>query len=723
MLDLYMLHRPIRDTQDFLLSNYFAEGLRITFGVLCPSLIMAHFGMLQYGMTLSLGALCVSIVDSPGPIHHRRNAMFVTTALLFLVTIIVGLTNRSDLFTGILLVVFSFVFSMLFLYGNRAASIGTSVLLIMILSIDDVRPWQEVIFYSMLVFIGSIWYTSLSYLIYRLRPYRLAQQTLSDSIHEVADFLRAKAKFYSQNTNYEKNYADLLQLQVDVHQKQDEVREVLFKTREIVRESTPQGRFLLIVFTDMVDLFEQVMSTYYNYKQLHEQFDSVGILAHYEEAINKIADSLDDIAFALKSGGTPHLAGNLEKDLEKLRQEISDLEQHKNKEYNTLGIIALRNIEVNIENIVARIKTINKYFNKKEQRKIKKGEVDVGKFVNSQEINTKLLLNNLTFSSSTFRHSVRVAIVMLVGFVAARSLDFAHSYWILLTILVISKPGFSLTKERNYHRIIGTILGAFIGMGILHYIHDKNTLFIILILFMIAGYSFQRKNYVVSVIFMTPYILIIFDFLGMGTMSIATERIYDTLIGSGIAFIGSYSLFPNWEHEKLKEAMADMIKSNQWYFKEVTKLYFEKGFDLTNYKLARKDVYVSTSNLASMFQRMFSEPKSKQVYMKELHQFTVLNHLLSSYIASLSLYIKEHNFVCVSYQDIKPIAENTNYLLENAGENLNKQNDELSNVPLIRLKNTSGFELSDADVVIAEQFDLIQKVSYDIFKLTEKIKI
>lgn len=718
-----MLQKPIRDTQDFLLSNYFAEGLRITFGVLCPSLIMAHFGMLQYGMTLSLGALCVSIVDSPGPIQHRRNAMFVTTALLFLVTIIVGLTNKSDLFIGILLVAFSFIFSMLFLYGARAAAIGTSVLLVMILSIDDVRPWQEVIFYSMLVFIGSIWYTSLSYLIYRLRPFRLAQQTLSDAIHEIANFLRVKAKFYSHKTNYEKNFAYLLQLQVNVHEKQDEVREVLFKTREIVRDSTPQGRFLVIVFTDTVDLFEQVMSTYYNYKQLHEQFGSIGILAHYEEAINKISDSLDDIAFALKSGGTPSLADNLENDLVSLRKEISDLEQSGSKDYNTLGIIALKNIEVNIENIVARIKTINRYFNKKEQKKIKKGDVDVAKFVTSQEINIKLLLNNLTFSSSTFRHSLRVAIVMFIGFVTARSLDFEHSYWILLTILVISKPGFSLTKERNYHRIIGTVVGAFIGMGILHYIHDKNTLFVILILFMIAGYSFQRKNYVVSVLFITPYILIIFNFLGMGTISVAKERIYDTLIGSGIALLASYSLFPNWEHQKVKDAMLEMIKSNQWYFKEVTKLYFEKGFDLTNYKLARKEVYVKTSNLASMFQRMFSEPKSKQVHIKELHQFTVLNHLLSSYIASLSLYIKEHNFIYVDYQDIRPIANNTIYLLEKAGDNLEQQTNNLSNVPLIRLKNNTDISLTDTDIVIEEQFDLIQKVSYDIFKLTEKIKI
>ena len=488
-------------------------------------------------------------------------------------------------------------------------------------------------------------------------------------------------------------------------------------------------------FYDVMLLREQMPHLYYNLVRIfsyifgHSTFtvrilsSIIGILSIYEEAINKIADSLDDIAFALKSGGIPTLAENLENDLLKLRQEISDLEQQKGETYNTLGIIALRNIEVNIENIVGRIKTINQYFNKKEKRKIKKGDVDVAKFVTSQEINIKLLLDNLTFKSSTFRHSVRVAIVMFIGFVVARSLDFAHSYWILLTILVISKPGFSLTKERNYHRIIGTIAGAFIGMAILHYVHDKNTLFVILILFMIAGYSFQRKNYVVSVLFMTPYILIIFEFLGMGTMSIARERIYDTLIGSGIALLASYSLFPNWEHEKVKEAMVDMINANKYYFAEVIKLYFENGSDLTSYKLARKEVFVKSSNLASLFQRMFSEPKSKQVHMQELHQFTVLNHLLSSYVASLSLYIKEHHFICTNYQEIRPIAENTTYLLENASENLHKQVVEPSNVPLIRLKKPPEPQLSDTAIVIEEQFDLIQKVSYDIFKLTEKIKI
>jgi len=718
-----MLNQPVRNIQDFLLSTYFADGLRITIGVLCPSLILAQFGMLQYGMTLSLGALCISVVDSPGPIVHRRNAMLITTALLFVISILVGITNKNIYVTGTLLVICSFIFSMFFLYGNRAASIGTAVLLIMVLSIDDIRPWREVIFYAMLVLAGSIWYTLLSYFVYRLRPYRLAQQILSDSIHEVSEFLRAKAKFYHVDVDYEKNYAKLLQLQVHVHEKQDEVRDVLFRTREIVRESTPEGRFLLLVFVDMVDLFEQVMSTYYNYKQLHEQFDTSGILRRYERVINQIAAALDEIAFALKSGGTPHLDPKLIVGVEKLKYKITLLEKNKDQKYSTLGLIALKNIEVNIENILGRVKTINGYFNKKEKKNLKKRDVDVDKFVNRQSFDIKLLMDNLSFNSSTFRHSLRVAIVMLIGFVVAKSLNFAHSYWILLTILVISKPGFSLTKERNYQRLFGTVIGAFIGMGILVYIHDKNTLFVILLICMIGSYSFQRKNYVVSVLFMTPYILVLFDFLGMGSLSIARERIYDTLIGSGIALLASYSLFPNWEHEKLKTAMIDVIKANSNYFKEVTLLYFEQTHNSTNYKVARKEVYVNTANLASLFQRMFSEPKSKQLYMKELHQFTVLNHLLSSYIATLSLYNKEHDFVYLNFEELKPVSENTVYLLNQALENLENHKEELSNVPLIRRKNSSELSLTDENMIIAEQFDLIQKVGYDIFKLAEKLKI
>lgn len=717
------IRQPIRNIQDFLLSTYFADGLRITIGVLLPSLIFAQFGLLKYGMTLSLGALCVSVVDSPGPMVHRRNAMLVTAALIFIFSILTGLTNKSHYFIGFLLMASSFVFSMFYIYGIRAASIGTATLLIMVLSIDDVRPWQEVLIHSLMVLAGSLWYTGLSYFVYRLRPYRLVQQSLSDSIIEVAEFLREKAKFYHHNNNYDRTYADLLQLQVSVHEKQDAVRELLFRTREIIRDSTPEGRFLMLVFVDMVDLFEQVMSTYYNYKQLHEQFDSAGILPDYEMAIKRISYALDDIAFALKSGGKPVISKRLLIEIERLKIKINNFEKNNdNNQFSTSGIIALKNIEVNIENILGRVKTINNYFKLRNSKDISKAEVDTERFITRQKFDFNLFTENLTYSSSTFRHSLRVTVVMLLGYAVSQILDFSHSYWILLTILVISKPGFSLTKQRNYQRLIGTTIGAFVGMAVITYIHDKNTLFAILLFCMIGCYSFQRKNYVVSVLFMTPYILILFDFLGMGSIALARERIYDTFIGSGIALLASYSLFPTWERDKLKEAMVNILLANKAYFEQIVKLYFEKNYNRTDYKLARKEVYVSTANLASLFQRMFSEPKSKQIFIKEVHQFTALSHLLSSYIATLSLYNKEHDFHFKDFEALKPIANNTIYLLDTSVENLNEGQNTIDNVPLIRLNDT-GLSIKSGEDLIPEQFDLIQKVAYDLYKLSVKIKI
>lgn len=720
-----MFNRPVRSIHDFLLSTYFADGLRITFGVLLPSLILAQFGLLKYGMTLSLGALCVSVVDTPGPIVHRRNAMLVTTVLITVLSVIVGLTNKNQYFIAVLLVACSFLFSMFFLYGTRAALVGTASLLIMVLSIDDVRPWKDVLIYSGLVFSGSLWYTVLSYFFYRLRPYRLVQQTLSDSIHEVSEFLRAKAKFYHESTNYDDNYAELIQLQVAVHEKQDAVREVLFKTREIVRESTPEGRFLLLVFVDMVDLYEQVMSTYYNYKQLHDQFDKAGILSRYERIINRIAWELDEIAFALKTGGTPRPPAVLTEDVKRLKDEINALEKDNiDGKYNTLGLIALKNIEVNIENIAARVKTINGYFNKKEKKNLKNSSaVDTERFITRQKFDAKLFFDNLTFSSSTFRHAMRVSIAMLIGYLVAKMLDSSHSYWILLTVLVISKPAFSLTKQRNYERLIGTVVGALIGMGILIYIHDKHTLFFILLFCMIGTYSFQRKNYIVSVLFMTPYILVLFDFLGMGSLSVARERIFDTLIGSAIALLGSYTLFPNWENKNLKEAMLSTLRANMAYFDQVTLLYTETEHNLTNYRLSRKEVYVTSANLSSIFQKMFSEPKSKQRLMPEIHQFTALNHLLSSYTATLSLYFKEHSFILTHPEDLKPTVNNTLYLLNLSVEYLIKNNEEPSNVPLIKSIQDDKKGIDPNEMMVIEQYEMIQKVAYDIFKLTERIKI
>ncbi len=720
---LYSTQRSTNEIKNFFLSHYFGDGVRITFGVLLPSLVLYHFDQINTGITISLGALCASIVDTPGPIIHRRNAMLATTLIIFLVALCMGLANFSTFMLGLLIVGMSFFFSMFYVYGLRAASVGTAALLVMTLSIGDIRPLKDIIFHALFILFGGLWYAGLSISLYNIRPYWLAQQSLGDCLVEVGKFMRIKAGFYQENINYDENYQKLLEAQIVVNEKQDAMRELLFKTREIVRESTQEGRFLVVVFADMIDLFEQIMSTFYNYKNLHQAFDKIGILHKYEDLLVLLSDDLENIGYALKLGTIPHLSPTIPRKLQDLHQAILDLEESPNAaQFDALSIGALKNIEVNIKNIFLRLKKIVGYFKVKKKKKLGKHGLETSPFIAHQDYEPKVFRENLTLDSEICRHSLRVALVMLAGFLIAQSFAFLHSNWILLTIMVIMKPAFSLTKERNYHRLIGTLIGAGIGLVILWLNLKKEALFVILLVCMLGAYSFQRKFYVISVLFLTPFILIMYDFLGIGTIPMLKERVLDTLIGGAVAFVASYFLFPTWEKEKVHKALVEMLRANLQYYRQIRGLYRGKSFESLPHKLARKDVYVKTANLASAFQRMFSEPKSKQVNIKEIHQFSVLNHAFSSYVATLALYATEHFDHIPHLAEVQSIASNTERLLENSIKRLEDKEALLDEPALFQIRNHHNHE-DEGILLIPEQFINIQKVAFDIRRVVDRVEV
>ncbi len=711
------------EVKGFVLSQYFGDGLRITFGVVLPSLILAQFDLLKIGISFSLGAVCASIADSPGPISHRRNGMFLTIGFVTIISLLTSLVGLSVYTLGAFVVAVSFLCSMLYVYGPRAASMGVAALLVMIIGIDDVRPMNEILFYSLYIFLGGIWYALLSLSIYQIMPYRLARLSLAEAISEVAYFMRIKAEFYKEGMDYDENYKKLIEAQITVNEKLDAVREQLFKNPKIVQENSQEGRLLLVIFVDMVDLYEQIMSTFYNYQKLHKQFDHTGILVDFEHILNLLSEQIDDISESLKDGSNPEINLLLPRKLHALKIKIDTFNAN-DESISTIGLQALKNIEVNIENIFNRIKKINGYFRAKEQKILSRNDVQTTAFTTSQVYDIDTFLDNLHLKSENFRHALRVSGMMLIGFIIAQSTQLLHSNWILLTIMVIMKPAYSLTKERNLDRLFGTIGGALIGMLILNYITDKYWLFGILLICMLGTYSFQRKTYLVSVVFMTPFILILFEFLGMGSRALLIERVYDTAIGGGLAFIGSYVLLPHWEHKKLKNTLIEMLEANLAYYHQVSQMYFGEEYQRVPYKIVRKEVFVRSANLASGLQRMISEPKHKQLSIKEVHKFSVLNHLLSSYVATLALYSREHFDTLPNFNKLEEITKNTQTLMKEAIKII-EQSDFVvkENIQLMKVKSLQTEETDESMILITEQFVNIQKVAYDICKISERIEL
>lgn len=613
----------------------------MTAGILLPAFVMIYFDLLTVGIVFSVGAMCVSISDYAGPILHRRNGMLVSNIAIFLVALITGWVAHSPLLLGITLFVFCFFFSMLGVYGARAGSIGIGALLVMILNIYEPRQDKEIVWNALYILGGGVWYMLFSLALYRIRPHKLIQQAIGDCIQSMADYLRTRASFYDRQFDYEAIYTKLLHQQVDVQEKQDLVNELLFKTSDIVQESTHTGRILVMIYLEAANLFEKVMTSYQDYKTLHEYFDATSILQRYHSLANGLSIELDSIGIALKSGKASVENTSLVTHIRETRHIFSELRVDFMKPENIEGFISLRYILDNIEDLSERIRTLHYYTTY--DRKIKKHRkrtFDFGELVSHQEITPAIFIDNLSLKSTIFRHSLRVSIAVIAGYVTSELFTFGHSYWILLTIIVILKPAYSLTKQRNRDRLIGTVCGALIGVLILYFIKNNTALLIIMILLMTGTYSFIRKQYFIGVLLMTPYIVIFFYLLNPGNFTtILTDRVLDTAIGSVISFVASILLIPGWEHTTIKPLMIKTLEENRLYFSVITEAFTRKQpVSAERHQVARKNAFVALANLSNAFNRMLSEPKLKQKGIKEISQFVVLNHRLASHIATLSNY-------------------------------------------------------------------------------------
>ncbi len=705
--------------KNFIYSHYFADGLKISVGIVLPALIFAQLGHFLLGITISLGALCVSIVDNPGPALHKRNAMLYTNLFIFLTAVLTGLLNRYPLLAGLELFLLCFFFSMFNVFGNRASAVGTAALVVMVLHLDEKRDLIANLENAAQWVLGGIWYLIFSLSLSRIRPYRLAQQALAECIGEIAVYLRLKAGFYQQKTAIEKQYIKLIDQQVVVHEKQETLRALLFQDR-MIKDPNQYGRQLIMVLVDMIDLFEESMATLYDYQSLREKYGHTKALRAIHKTLKSLADELDHLSAQLLSEEEMRPSRDFLKELNQLKARIDEVET----EFGLPNLV-LKKILINIRNMIRRTEKVYSYFGIQQEDGIQiRSQKDLPRFVSHQDFDLKLFREHLSFDSAIFRHSLRVAIVCLLGYAVSKIFPLGHySYWILLTIIVILKPSFSLTKQRNYERIVGTLVGGLLGVAIIILIKDETIRFFLLLVCMIGAYSFQRLNYKISVLFLTPYLLILFSFLGENNFVVAKERIIDTLVGSSIAFLASYFVFPNWEYRQLKSSMRQALIANYNYCLKLAEAIHGQSWDITEYKLVRKEVYLSSANLGGAFQRMLSEPKRKQGNAKNIGKFTVLNHLLSSYIANLSSVLQQEQHHEMNSLHIKWVRKCL-FNLQASIEALETQGDEPFKAAYPEIP--AYFEPVKPEDwnehLLNEQLQLCYKLTKDLRKLAEGIR-
>lgn len=726
-LVLNFLEIYLKSYRAFFSTHSFYEGLRMTIGIMVPILTAARFDQIGWGLAMAVGALCVSLADNAGPFHHRINGMMAALGFMLTTSLLTGFLLPFQILTIILLFLFGFSFSIIGIFGSRAASIGTAILVAITLQLTASE--MSVLQNALLTAAGGLWYFLLSITLYRLRPYKLAQQVLGDCLEETGAYLKIKAQFFYENPDFADTYNALLQAQVRVHNKQETVREILFKTRGIVKESTHIGRVLVLIFLETVDIFEVINKSEKDYKVLHEKLDKTKLLPLFADVINQIATDLAALAMAVKEGRPFTLSPEIFQKIKSLEQSFANGKIHFHTNDNADSLLGLHRILENIILLHQKAETIASLSAYQKEEKYQKN-IDYARFVVPSYINKRLLIENLHKNSNIFRYSIRMGLSLSVGYIFSLLFPLGHGYWILLTIVVILKPAYALTAQRNKERLFGTIIGGVAAMLILMFISPKPILLVIMIMSMIAAFSLMRIRYLLSVAMLTAYVLVGLYLLQPGEyVLLLKDRIIDTALGSVIAFSFTRIIPPIWEREQIMGLLKKTIETNLNYFIYSISYFKGQKIEPTQYKWYRKETYVALANLSDAFQRMLNEPKRHQQSGVFLHPLIVSCHVLTSRIASLLGYHhQEFNEETLGYFDkmTNAIGNNLNSAIQLIDKNDGKTN--LSNQQGIGMETQSieRFKINATNKDGESQEGLLQTSLkahlVDIFNLTHGMK-
>ena len=171
----------------------------------------------------------------------------------------------------------------------------------------------------------------------------------------------------------------------------------------------------------------------------------------------------------------------------------------------------------------------------------------------------------------------------------------------------------------------------------------------------------------------------------------------------------------------IQENLRDVIYANANYLSKIAENICGRVVETTEYKLARKDVFLKSGNLSAAFERMTSEPKSKQKNIKEIHKFVVLNHILSSYIATVASEFIGKKFVDPQPEISRAVKKSLGVLNDISIKLGGKKVDVVTEQPVILSISRAKADIINDNSLLKEQLGFINKISNDIARVTDGI--
>ena len=658
------LKQLLKTLELFLKSSNFDRGIRLGVAIVVPFALLYLLGYFEYAPAVVVGAFLNAPGDIPGSIKRKVNAILISIVLTMVIT---GIILFAKPFLPVLIIaiaVISFAVSFISIYGFRASLVSFSGLLAMVLAFAIVKETpQEILLQVLLMGVGGLWYLVVSFIFQRLAPKKDDNQLLSDTLLYIGQYLKLRAKLLTKKTKRDDILKQAFILQNQINEKHETLREALLLGRKRSGRSHYEEKQLLI-FLSSINIFELIEAKHLDYDTIDEIFGKQKQFLKPARNLNKImGNHLIRLSELLIQNDKIPNKDTLLKALDKASAAITSYIETVKLPEAREGALVLKNLYDYQEQLLQEIRAIRRVMaNVKDASKVSLKRQDASQFLTLQEYRFNVIVQNFSYNSTMFRHALRFTVAIVFAYLLGTFLDIKNTYWILLTIVVIMRPSFGLTKERSKDRIIGTFIGAAIAIGIVLLTQNVIIYSVLALVSLILAFSLIQQNYKSAAALITISIIFVYSLINPDAFEVIQYRVLDTVIGASIAVVANYVLFPSWEVDNLNKVLLDVLKKNRTYLLATQKLYKDKTEHKLAYNVARKDAFLAMSNLNASFQRLTQDPKSKQKEFQLIYDMVTLNQTMISAIASIGTFIVNHKTT--------PVSEEFNTLIEKISKTL-----------------------------------------------------
>lgn len=615
---------------------------------------------------LFLGIIASALAETDDSWQGRLNALAVTLVCFSIAALSVELLFPYPWIFAIALALASFCLTMLGALGERYGAIASATLILSVYTMIGVDQrggavsdfWHE----PLLLVAGAAWYGVLSVLWQALFSNQPVQQSLARLFRELGRYLKLKSSLFEpiRQLDVEARRLELAQQNGRVVAALNAAKEIILHRVGNGRPGSKVSRYLKLYFLAQ-DIHERASSSHYPYNALADAFFHSDVLFRCQRLLRQQGKACETLGESIQlrqpfiyDDSFAEALGDLNASLEHLRIQSNP---------------AWRGLLRSLRALAANLSTLDRLLGDASNPDALADATDSNLLDraprNLKEMWTRLR-TQLTPTSLLFRHALRLALALTIGYGTLHAIHASQGYWIILTTLFVCQPNYGATRRKLGQRIIGTAIGLTVAWALFDLFPSPLVQSLFAIAAGLVFFINRTTRYTLATAAITLMVLFCFNQVGDG-YGLFLPRLFDTLIGSLIAGLAVFLFLPDWQGRRLNKVLANTLTCNSIYLRQIMQQYAAGKSDDLAYRLARRNAHNADAALSTTLANMLMEPGHFRKEADVGFRFLVLSHTLLSYLSGLG-----------AHRETQLPAEVREHLIDGAGNSLAASIDEIA---------------------------------------------